>query len=189
MERVVEGFRVDVLSEKTIYEIQIKNLYKIRKKVLSLASAGYETVIVHPLQGLLDVQLPLGRRRRTKRDQSPIRAFLELPYVAGIIPMERISLEIPLLHEIRTERQWKRNRVRNTRLVEVMDLWRVQRPADLQSLLPKDLPSPFTTRDIAKICNVSYDLACKIAYVLRKSGAAETAGRKGRMKLYSLAGS
>jgi len=186
LEKKVEGFRVDVISGDTIYEIQVKNLYKIKRKVQALASAGYNTVIVHPLQGILDVELPLRRRRRMRRDQNALRAFLELPYVATTIAMERVALEIPLLHEARTEKQWRRNRVRNTRLVEVIDLWRVQEPRDLVSLLPADLPPRFTTREIASQCQVRYDLACKIAYVLNRSGAAQKVGRRGRFQLYAL---
>jgi len=186
LEKRVEGFRVDVISGDTIYEIQVKNLYKIKRKIQILASAGYNAVIVHPLQGILDVELPLRSRRRIRRDQNPLRAFIELPYVATTIAMERVALEIPLLHEVRTQKQWRRNRVRNTRLVEVMELWRVDEPGDLVSLLPARLPPQFTTREIASSCQVGYDLACKIAYVLNRSGAAEKVGRRGRFHLYSL---
>ena len=139
LEKRVEGFRVDVISGDTIYEIQVKNLYKIKRKIQILASAGYNAVIVHPLQGILDVELPLRRRRRIRRDQNPLRAFIELPYVATTIAMERVALEIPLLHEVRTQKQWRRNRVRNTRLVEVMELWRVDEPGDLVSLSAIDI--------------------------------------------------
>jgi len=185
VEKTVNGFRVDVISGRTIYEIQIRHLYKVKTKVQILASAGYNTVIVYPLQGILDVELPL-RRRRTRREASPMRAFVELPYVASALGNRNVGLEIPLLHELRTERQWKRNRVRNTRLVDVLKIWRVGTPRELLSLLPAELPNEFTTKDISNACKVSYDLASKIAYVLSRSGVAESVGRRGRFLLYRL---
>jgi len=186
IEERVCGYRIDVLSGKNAYEIQTRALHKIRPKIIKLTDEGYSVCVVYPLQGILDVELPLRPRRRIKRDTSALRAFDELVYVAKLLPKDRFSVDILLLHERRREKSSRRNRVRNTRLVGILAKWTIRTPQDLSSLLPRGLPSTFTTKDLVEKGRIRRDLAAKIAYTLWHSGAAVRAGRKGRYFVYRL---
>jgi len=141
---------------------------------------------VYPMQAVLEVRVPLGSTRKLRRRFSPIRAFEELVYIAALIPHGRVSVEILKLHE-RGERS-RRNRARNTRLVAVLGRWTVTGPSDLAALLPRDLPSPFATEDIAEKAGIGKNLADKVAYTLRLSGAARRVGSRNRFALYELSG-
>ncbi len=178
------GYKVDVLAGTQAYEIQTKAFYRIRPKIQGLLEGGYSVCVVYPMQAILEVRLPLGRTRKLRRRFSPIRAFDELVYIAPLIPHGRVSIEILRLHE-RGEMS-RRNRARNTRLVAVLGRWVIRGPADLAALLPHDLPSPFTTADIAEKAGIGRNLADKVAYTLRVSGSAAKVGSRNRFALYEL---
>lgn len=186
IEQEVCGYKADVLVGRQAYEIQTKGFYKIRPKIQRLLDGGYSVCVVYPMQAILEVRLPLGSTRKLRRRFSPIRAFEELVYIAALIPHGRVSVEILKLHE-RGERS-RRNRARNTRLVAVLGRWTVTGPSDLAALLPRDLPSPFATEDIAEKAGIGKNLADKVAYTLRLSGAARRVGSRNRFALYELSG-
>ena len=54
-------------------------------------------------------------------------------------------------------------------------------------MLPSDLPKPFTTRQLADQLEIPRDRAQKIAYVLRKTGAAIEVGKEVNALLCRLA--
>ena len=58
---------------------------------------------------------------------------------------------------------------------------------DLHQLLPSDLPEPFTTKQLAEQLEIPRDQAQKIAYVLRKTGAAIEVGKEVNALLCRLA--
>ena len=70
-------------------------------------------------------------------------------------------------------------------LVAVRETVEFESPASLLDLLPEGLPDPFTTADLATGLGRSRHLAQEVAYCLRVSGAAATAGRDKRGILYS----
>lgn len=184
IEQEVCGYKADVLVGTQAYEIQTKGFYRIRPKIQKLLDGGYSVCVVYPMQALLEVKLPLGGTRKLRRMSSPIRAFEELVYIAALLSQGRVSVEILKLHE-RGERS-RRNRARNTRLVAVLGRWTVSGPSDLAALLPPDLPSPFTTADIAEKAGIGMNLADKVAYTLRVSGSARKVGSRNRFALYEL---
>ena len=59
-------------------------------------------------------------------------------------------------------------------------------PGDLLRLIPRELPSPFHTADLAAALDVSRGLAQRIAYCLRETGAVSKAGKQGNAWLYRL---
>jgi hypothetical protein len=60
----------------------------------------------------------------------------------------------------------------------------VREPGDLETMLPADLPSPFTTTDLAERLGVTRHLAQKMAYCLRELGVIEAVGKAGRAPTY-----
>ncbi len=186
IEQKVCGYRIDVLSGRQAYEIQTKDFYKIRQKIEKLLNEGYSIRLVYPIQGILESKRPMGGTRKARRKSGPIRAFEELVYISKMLHRDNLSVEILKLHERATKYKSRRNRVRNTRLVAVLERWIVEKPADLIALLPRDLPSPFTTMDISDHAKVGKLLASRVAYTLHHSGASEKVGHRKRYILYEL---
>ena len=71
-------------------------------------------------------------------------------------------------------------------MIDVVDRWVFDRPADLADLLPGNLPDAFTTADIARGIAKPRSLAQKMAYCLRHSGALTVTGKQGRSNLFKL---
>ena len=185
IEQTVCGYRIDVLSGTQVYEIQTKEFYKIRPKIAKLMDEGYAVRVIYPIQGMLETKLPLGGVRRRKKKASPVKAFSELVYIAKLLPREELTIEILKLHERATKSKARRNRVRNTRLVAILDRWLIQSPWDLLDLLP-DLPVRFTTKDLVEANGLSKLLATRVAYTLHHSGISQKIGHRDRCVLYQL---
>lgn len=179
------GYKIDVLSGREIYEIQTKGFYKIREKIEDLLDEGYSVCVVYPVQGILEYEDSAGRRRKRRKKHSPLKPFDELVYIPNLLKRDGMQVEIVDLHERRT-RKSKRNRVRKTRLVGVLGRRTISSPSDMLSLLPPDIPSRFTTRDIREVAKVGKRLAGKVAYTLYHAGVASKIGHKNRYNLYEL---
>jgi hypothetical protein len=186
IEQSVCGYRIDVLAGQHAYEIQTREFYRIRPKLSDLISSGYGVTVVYPIQEVLESRLTLGGIRRRRRRAKWIKAFDELVYLAKMLQKEGLSVELLKLHERATGRRSRRNRVRNTRLVAILDRLLVEKAGDLHRLLPADLPDPFTTKDIMGCAGVGKRLASRTAYTLKHSGASEKVGSRGRYALYRL---
>jgi hypothetical protein len=73
------------------------------------------------------------------------------------------------------------------RLRDVRGSVRLERPADLWSLIPGGagaLPSPFSTLDLEARLDRGMAFAQRVAYCLRCSGAAALEGKRGNRLLY-----
>jgi hypothetical protein len=87
-------------------------------------------------------------------------------------------------------RRWRRpgdHQVEDQRLVDVLEVHRFRAAGDLWRLLPRKLPRPFHTGDLAAGMGVERWLAQRVAYCLREMGAVETVGKRGGAWLYQRA--
>jgi hypothetical protein len=186
IEETVCGYRIDVLVGKMAYEVQTKHFHKLRPKIESLLEGGYSVTVVYPIQGILEYRTAAGVYRKRRKKTSPAKAFEELVYLAKLLPREGLGVEILMLHERATKRRSRRNRVRNTHLVAILERHRVDSPVDLLGLLPAGIESPFTTGDVMEQAGVGKLLAGRIAYTLHHSGLSERVGHRNRFVLYRL---
>ena len=99
----------------------------------------------------------------------------------ALIREEEIRGPVPDGARYRYRREWWRL---DRRLLEVVETRRLDSPADLLSLLPADLPEPFTTADIVAATGLSKRLAMRTAYCLERSGAVDRLARRGRYVAY-----
>ncbi|MFQ5732712.1 MAG: hypothetical protein ACE5KM_12260, partial [Planctomycetaceae bacterium] len=127
---------------------------------------------------------------------TPAHLFDELVHFVDVFPHSRLTLELLLIeieeHRVkRKPRRWrgKDHRVEDRRLRSVEERREFRTAEDLSALLPADLPDDFTTADIAARGGVPRWLAQKMAYCLRKTGAVTTLERRGRLRVYRVAGS
>jgi hypothetical protein len=194
----VDGFRIDAVVDGVLYEIQQASLGALRKKVQSLLTR-HSVVVVKPLA----CRKKLIRRAKKSGPvvscrYSPLREgiyhlFVDFVYFVEVFPHKRLTLEVALTEqeEHRITRARRRRfgpdyRVEDRRLVQVVSTQSFRTVADLRSLIPATLDSSFTTEDLAREAKIPRWIAQKMAYCLRKTGAIECLGKKGRAMLYGV---
>ena len=190
------GFRIDAVDGGRLVEIQYGSLAAIRDKVRALLG-GHTVHVVKPLAAR---KYLVTRKRRGGRivsaRYSPLREthhhlFDDLVHFVGIFPHPNLTLEAVLTeqeeHRVPVKKRWgRRYRVDDRLLRGIVSRCCLRTAADLLSLLPAGLPCPFTTGDLATAAEIPRWLAQKMAYCLRKTGAAEEVGKRGNSLLYEV---
>ena len=194
----VDGFRIDAVVDGKLYEIQQASLGALRKKVQALLTR-HSVVVVKPLASrkLLIRRSkndgPVVSTRYSPTRETMFHLFVDLVYFVDVFPNRRLTLEVVLTEQeehrvtkVRRRRFGPDYRVVGRRLLKVVSTKSLRTLADLRALLPKTLESPFTTEDLAREAKVPRWIAQKMAYCLRKTGAVECSGKRGRSLLYAL---
>jgi hypothetical protein len=133
-----------------------------------------------------------GRRRSPKRGQR-LDLFDELVAFPELVAHQNFRIELVMIREeeirgpipagvhYRYPRQWRRL---DRRLLDVVEVVRIDTPGDLLGLLPAGVPAQFTSADIAAASGRPKRLATRTAYCLQRAGATQCTGRLGRLRLY-----
>lgn len=202
MEAAVAGKVVDLLKANgEIVEVQTRNLSALLAKVRGLAAAGNRVRVVHPIPAELlilrkDPQSGkiVSRRKSPKRGDS-WSVFDELVRATGLIALPGVAVEALLIHatEIRvrdgTGSWWRKGDRTEDRILDaVLGGVRWETPDDWLSLIPEELPPPWTSESLGEAVGLSPLRARKVLYCLARAGLLKEAGRSGRRKLYLRAG-
>lgn len=193
-------YRIDVARQNELVEVQLGSLAAIRDKVQALV-ASHDVRVVKPVI----VRKQLVKRKRAGGQivdcrQSPRRGrlidfFDELVYFTRAFPHPRLTVDLVLVdveeHRItlRRPKRWGRRRgfrVEDLRLVEVHGVQSLRTAADLHGLLGAALPASFDTAELAAAIDVERWVAQRIAYCLRKTGAAQVVGKRRNAAIYEL---
>jgi hypothetical protein len=200
VEQRLAGFRyrIDAVRGDQLVEIQHGSLAAIRDKIARLL-AGHRVLVVKPIvvrKTLVSLSRKGGKelsRKSSPKRGSVLDLFDELVYFTRVFPHENLTLETPLveIEERRYPGHGRRRRwrsrdfvVEDQRLLAVTAVERFATHADLWRLLPPGLSEPFHTGDLAEALAVRRWIAQRIAYCLRKTGAAAVAGKRGNAWLY-----
>ena len=197
LETALEGYVIDIRRGALLIEIQTRSFASLRRKLAALAER-HPIRIVHPIAArkwivrLDEDGREIGRRRSPKAGR--IEAlFFELVSIPDFVGHPNLTIDVALTHEDEVwqrtgRRAWRRGGwcVVERRLVEVMRVVPFADAADFAALLPPDLAHPFGARDLAAALGLRLNLAYKMIYCLRRMGAIEVAGKKGRAAAYSL---
>ena len=199
-EVTVDGFRIDAIAESgELIEIQHASLGALRDKTKKLLkNTKHRLRIVKPILARKRIITLTRKDGSVKRSRmSPKRCdlldmFEDLVHFATVFPTARLTLEIALIEaeEIRVDRtrptrRGKKYRSIDQRLVAVENSIELRTRADLIDQLPiQFLPSPFDTAELGAAMNRPRWFAQKVAYCLRKTGAAKLAGKRGNSQLY-----
>jgi hypothetical protein len=194
-------FRVDAVIENNggeeLIEIQHGPLWAIRDKIQRL-TRRHRVRIVKPIIGrkrLLKRDRKGGRitdRRFSPRQGNFLELFDELVYFTRAFPHPNLTLEVLLVdveelrHPRRRQRRWRQNRwtVEDQRLLAIRETVFVAVPQDLRQIVACKLPQPFHTAHLAAALGTERFAAQRLAYVLRKVGAAVTVGKQRGAWLY-----
>ncbi len=180
-----------------LIEIQTANFSAIASKLKHLASSA-PVRLVHPVAveryiEVRDQQGSLLRKRKSPRKGSPWNLYTHLVRTPTLMDTPNLTIEVLLIAERETRvddgrGSWRRKGVSilDRYLVGILDSVVLRRPADLLTLLPTDLPEPFTSSDLAREAGIATGLARKALYVLVRNELIEELPRKGRAKRYAL---
>ncbi len=191
-------YRIDVVSDGELIEIQHGSFLAIREKVRDLLR-DHRVLVVKPIvvrKRLVKQDAKGGRvisRRLSPKRGRDIDLFHELIYFTRVFPHRNLCIETPMVEveEWRYPGHGRRRRRRSTdhvvedqMLVALHRVVRFRTAGDLMQIIPDDLPCPFHSAHLAESLNIQRWVAQRIAYCLRKTGAAEQVGKQGNAWLY-----
>ena len=197
----VDGFVIDIVRGDLLVEIQTRHFSAIKRKMIELVE-NHQVRLVYPVarekwivrlakDGSASV---LGRRKSPKRG-SYVHVFGELVSFPRLLANANFSIEVLLTQEEEVRRHgdkraWRRRGwvTQERRLLDVVDRRLFETPDQLATLIPPDLPQPWTTADLAAALHQPRRLAQQMAYCLRKLGLAEVVGKQGRAISYETRG-
>jgi hypothetical protein len=197
VEEIVDGYVVDVVRDDELVEIQTGSFASAARKLRRLVE-DRRLALVHPVaveRWIVRVDsdgVVTGRRRSPKRGQR-LDLFDELVAFPELVAHQNFRIELVMIREeeirgpipagvhYRYPRQWRRL---DRRLLDVVEIVRIDTPGDLLGLLPAGVPDQFTSADIAAASGRPKRLATRTAYCLQRAGATQCTGRLGRLRLY-----
>jgi len=204
IEAPLDGYRIDVLTDKAVIEIQHSGLAAIRGKVRRLAER-HKVLVVKPIIAqkriifLESADGPVVRRRLSPRRRGLLDLFDELIHFTQELSLPRVGLVAalaeceewrcpPTAASFRRRRRHRpRHEVLDRRLTRVIETRTITKGADLLRLLPcRDLPQPFDTGELAAAVGRCRSFAQRIAYCLVHTKAAQRVGKRGGAWLYRL---
>lgn len=193
MEVTLGDFRVDAVApDGRLIEIQSAPLGLLKRKLASLLPSRSVGVVKPMIVGRRVIRraspagADLGARRSPWRG-SLIDAFEELVGLAHLFPHANLTIDL-LAVEVDEIRVHRRRRpgysVVDRVLKDVVETTSLKDADDLWSLLPRDLPDRFTTKDLAERIGRPLHFAQKVGYCLRQSGAAGVVAKVGNLLVY-----
>jgi hypothetical protein len=191
-------YRIDVVRDEELIEIQHGSLAAIRGKIKTLL-VKHRVRVVKPIVCRKHlVKRRAAGRRVIDRRLSPKRGsiydlFHDMVYFCRVFPHQNLVLEVPLveIEEWRYpghgRRRWRRasdHQVEDQKLLGVQQVHQFRTPSDLLALLPTELPSRFSTEQLAEVLDVHRSFARAVAYSLRETGAIRRVAKQGNAWLY-----
>jgi len=193
----LDNFVIDIVRGDQLIEIQTRHLGAMKRKLARLLP-HHPIQLVHPIaaQKWIVRQTasgqPISRRKSPKKGRL-IDIFTELVRIPHLLHEPNLTVTVLLTHQDEIWRDdgqgsWRRKRwsIYDHHLLEVVSQHDFQAAADWLTLLPADLPQPFTNRELAAALNCRPNLAQKITYTLRHAQLIEVVGKKGNARLHKI---
>jgi hypothetical protein len=189
IERVVDGFVVDLVRGDLLVEIQTGSFAPLRRK-LELLTRQHRVRLVAPVPlvrriiRLSDEGELLSARRSPRRGRAE-DIFNRLVSIPSLLCRSHFELELLLTQQdefrVYHGRAFRRHGwvVAGRRLVSVEQCIRISSPDDAARLLPPNLPELFDTAQLAEAAAIERRLAQQMTYCLRALGVLQTAGKRG----------
>jgi hypothetical protein len=190
-EQRIGRYRIDVIRDKQLIEVQLASLTAIRDKIAALVKK-HDVLVVKPIiicKHIVKLRRAGGRivsRRRSPKKRTLLDIFDELVHFTRVYPHRRLTLEVPLI-EIEEHRypghgrrrRWRDNDhlVDDQHLVQIHEIHHFRTAADLCRMLPENLPRPFHTGHLSDGLSIERWIAQRMAYCLRHTGAIQQVGK------------
>ncbi len=190
-EVVMGRYRIDAVRDQELIEIQCASLSAIRDKCRNLLQRHQLRVVKPVIARTRIVKMnkaggPILSRRMSPKRGSVLDVFDELIYFTRVFPHPNLTIEVPLIdvqqYRIpakKRRRRWHKDyRVHDVQLEKISQHYELRCASDLLGLISWPAGSAnINTADLAVAIDRPRWVAQKIAYVLRKTGAIQTAGR------------
>jgi hypothetical protein len=196
-EQPVDGYVIDLVRGDLLVEIQTGGFSPLRRK-LSRLLEDHPIVVVAPIARARRI-MKMGEEgevlssRRSPKHGRFEDVFGRLVSFPGLIGHDNFSLDLLLTTEDEYRvhqpgKAWRRKGwVTVGRALEsVEDSRRIASSGDLVAFLPSDLPTPFTTADLAEALQAPRRLAQQMVFCLRDLGELQMTGKVGNAIEYSL---
>lgn len=196
-EVTVDGYVIDVVHGRQLIEIQTANFTAIKKKLTKLLP-HHPVELVYPIAAAKWIVRQSGEetavsRRKSPKKGQPLDLFAELVRIPHLLANDNLTLTALLTHQEEIWRDdgrgsWRRKRwsIADRRLLKVVDSLSFTAVTDFLSLLPPDLPQPFTNRQLAEAAAIRLRLAQRVTYTLSRAGALMTVGKQGNAHLFKV---
>jgi hypothetical protein len=194
----MDKYRIDVIRDDVLVEIQLGSLAAIRDKIQTLLK-NHRVLLVKPIvdrKHLIKLKSRGGdiiSRRRSPKRGNIMSLFDELVYCTKIFPHPNLCIDVPFIEieELRFEGQgrkrWRRKnsfQIEDQKLIGVTRVQRFVSGADLRKLISKKLPSTFHTGDLAQAAGEPRKTAQQMAYCFARMNISEQVGKEGNTLLY-----
>lgn len=183
LEVPLEGFVIDIRRPGLLVEIQTSSFGALGPKFDRLLE-NHRMLLVHPIAVETYVERPGSKPRKSRKVGSVFSVFAELVSIPTLLDHPNLMLDVVLAsvtlvqHPAPRARRGRGGyRTTDRQLRKVLDVRRFCSTADLAELLPTELPSEFTTADIAASAGVSRDLAQQMAFCFRALEVITQVGR------------
>ena len=186
-------YTADVLNERGVFEVQTRNLHKLKPKLTALLPYYPVTVVVPVIETkwLLTMDPETGEltnRRKSPKRGKPVDVLPDLAYLKPLLHDPNLSF---LLVRLEGE-QLRKLTGQKSRLVTPLEFaptrflgtHLLKTAADYAALLPPDLPVAFTAKELAKALGLPAGQG-SAAGVLCHMGAIQRVGSQGKAYLYA----
>ena len=193
----LDGYFIDLVRGNNLIEIQTGNFTQIRGKLAYLLQQ-YQVMVVFPITQLkwitrLSEDGEVLSRRKSPKQGRLEDIFKECIRIPNILSHPNFSLKVVFVqieeYWVDDHRgSWRRKHwsISDQKLVQVFKEVTFHGDTDFVHLLPKDLPTTFTNRELATSLYISASLAGKMTYTMRKMGILNLEGKIGNAYQFSL---
>ncbi len=188
-------YTADVLNERGVFEVQTRNLHKLKPKLTALLPY-YPVTVVMPVietKWLLTMDPETGElreRRKSPKRGKPAAILPDLAYIKPLLRDPRLSFLLVRLEgeELRKLTPGRRKPVTPLEFAPTKFLGtvRLRTAADYAALLPQDLPEEFTARELAGALGLPAGQGSAAANVLSCLGVLRHTGTRGKAYLYTV---
>jgi len=199
LEAKVNGFIVDIVRGDLLIEIQTASFSAIKPKLILLLN-GHKVRLVYPIAKTKWIihrsrsNGELVRRRRSPKKGSISDLFNELINIPSLFSTHNLSVEVLMIEEEQIwcndgKGSWRRKgaSIEDRKLIRVFERKIFQNKADFLKILPKDLPSPFSNKDLAESLAIPVNQSRRITYSLRRIGTIAHVGKNRNQMLFARA--
>jgi len=191
----LDGYFIDIVRGEQLIEIQTGNFTALKKKLPDLLTT-HSVHLLYPLAAekwivrQTEAGDPVSRRKSPKKEQW-LDIFHELVRIPHLLDHPRLQISL-----LRTQQEellvndgkgsWRRKRwsIADRLLLRVLEMQTFCDPAEFLTLLPPNLPTPFTNADLAA-GGVNTRLAGRVTYTLSRCGVLHRVGKRGRAHLFA----
>ncbi len=176
-------FVIDIARDGLLIEVQTGSFAAMGKKLDHLLP-DHKILLVHPIAVESYLERPDAKTRKSPKKSSLYSIFDQLVSIPTLLDHPNLTLDVVLVsvtkvqaHDPKARRGRGGFRTVDRVLREVKSTHRFESAEDLLALLPEDLPTEFTTADMAADGSFDRDVARQIAYCFRALGFFDEIGR------------